>query len=115
MSANPGSAQTLAIEPAGGTGQHAGPYQTFAHPLKARLVDIRTGTAIADSTVTFSWDSTTQQALFEGDERTVTAQTDAKGYAQTPPVVAGDAAGTATFVVTAEGAAPEQFEVTVDD
>ncbi|MFF4952208.1 Ig domain-containing protein [Streptomyces chattanoogensis] len=114
MSAKAGSGQLLAIRPAGGTGQHARPHQTFAHPLKARLVDTRTDIPVADSEVTFVWDSMSQQALFEGDETTVTAHTDAQGYAETPPLVAGDAAGTATFTVIAEGAAPEQFEVTVD-
>ncbi len=114
MSAKAGSDRTLAIQPAGGTGQHAGHHQTFAHPLKIRLVNRGTADAVAGERVTFVWDAMSQQVLFEGDESVVTVRTDAQGYAQTPPLVAGDAAGTATFTVTAEGASPEQLEVTVD-
>ncbi|MFI9045513.1 Ig domain-containing protein [Streptomyces sp. NPDC053427] len=114
MRANAGLSRTLTIQSAGGTGQHARTRQTFAQPLKARLVDMRTGTPVSDAPVTFSWEAMTQQVLFEGDRTNVTESTDAQGYAQTPPLVAGDAAGTATFLVTAEGAAPEEFEVTVD-
>ncbi|MFJ9412985.1 Ig domain-containing protein [Streptomyces sp. NPDC101227] len=114
MRAKAGSDHTLTIQPAGGTGQHARPHQTFAQPLKVRLVDSRTGNPVSDAPVTFSWEAMTQQALFEGDRTNVTAPTDAQGYAQTPPLVAGDAAGTVTFLVTAEGAVSEEFEVTVD-
>lgn len=114
MSAEAGSARTLVIQPAGGTGQHAGRLETFAQPLMARLVDSGSRRPVSGAEVTFSWVSTSQQALFEGDERTVTARTDVDGYAQTPPLVAGDADGLATFTVTAAGATPEQFEVTVD-
>ncbi|BDM69143.1 hypothetical protein HEK616_26300 [Streptomyces nigrescens] len=114
MSTEAGMDLTVAIEPAGGTGQHAGPHQTFSNPLKARLVDRRSGLPVADATVTFAWLATTQQVLFEGGAPTVTVDTDSQGYAQTPPLVAGDATGTASFTVTAEGAAPKHFEVTVD-
>ncbi|MBL1089895.1 Ig domain-containing protein [Streptomyces sp. NPDC001739] len=114
MNAEAGTDLTVAIEPAGGTGQHAGPHETFSDPLKARLVDRRSGLPVTDAAVTFAWLSTTQQVLFEGGETTVTVDTDSQGYAQTPPLVAGDAAGTASFTVTAEGAAPQHFEVTVD-
>ncbi|MEU5208626.1 Ig domain-containing protein [Streptomyces sp. NPDC020742] len=114
MSAQAGSARTLAIRSAGGTGQHAGRGETFAEPLTARLVDVGSGRPVAGAPVTFSWVSTTQQVLFAGDERTVTVPTDDRGCARTPPLVASDAEGSATFIVTAEGAAPEEFEVTVD-
>ncbi|MGD3111174.1 Ig domain-containing protein [Streptomyces sp. YGL11-2] len=114
MSAEAGWGWARAIQPAGGTGQHAGPHETFAHPLKARIVDSQRHAPVADVAVTFSWDAMSQQALFEGDEATAQVRTDTQGYAQSPRLVAGDAAGTAVFTVTAEGAAPERFEVTVD-
>ncbi|MGW1378389.1 Ig domain-containing protein [Streptomyces sp. NPDC002446] len=114
MRAEAGSARTLVIEPAGGTGQHAGRLETFAQPLRARLVDPGSGTPVSDAEVTFSWVSTSQQVLFEGDERTVSVRTDRDGYARTPPLVAGDADGTAVFTVTAAGAEPVDFEAMVD-
>ncbi|MFF4603404.1 Ig domain-containing protein [Streptomyces sp. NPDC001339] len=114
MNARAGSVQALTIQPAGGAGQHAGRLEAFADPLKARLVDSNSLRPVPGAEVTFCWTSTSQQALFEGDEIAVTVRTDAGGYAETPPLVAGDAAGTALFTVTAEGAAPEEFEVTVD-
>ncbi|UQA90593.1 Ig domain-containing protein [Streptomyces halobius] len=114
MSAAAGSARTLVIQPTGGTGQHARPHETFAQPLTARLVDRDSHMPVSGAEVTFSWVSTSQQVLFEGDEITVAVRTDADGSAQTPPLVAGDVDGIAIFNVTAAGAAPEQFQVTVD-
>ncbi|MFF7409480.1 Ig domain-containing protein [Streptomyces lydicus] len=113
MSAEAGSARKLVIQPAGGIGQHAGRLQTFAEPLTARLVDAGTGDRVSGVPVTFSWVSTTQQVLFEENEITVTVPTDRQGFARTPALVAGDVDGTATFTVTAEGAEPAHFEVTV--
>ncbi|WP_189302563.1 Ig domain-containing protein [Streptomyces albospinus] len=115
MGAEAGWGWARAVQPAGGTGQHAGPHETFTHPLKARVVDRQQHAPVADVPVTFCWDSMSQQALFEGGEATAQARTDAQGYAESPRLVAGDAAGTAGFTVTTEGAAPERFEVTVDD
>ncbi|MFE0192667.1 Ig domain-containing protein [Streptomyces sp. NPDC059008] len=114
MSAESGSAQTLVIQPTGGTGQHAGRRDTFAQPLTARLVDSGSRRPVSDAEVTFAWVSTSEQALFEGERQTITVRTDDDGYARTSPLVAGDSDGVAVFIVTAAGAAPEQVEVTVD-
>lgn len=114
MSAKAGSVQALTIQPAGGAGQHAGRSEPFAHPLKVRLVDSNSLRPVSDTEVTFCWTSTSQQALFEGDRIAVTVSTNAAGYAETPLLMAGDAAGEALFIVTAEGAAPEEFGITVD-
>ncbi|WP_382464822.1 Ig domain-containing protein [Streptomyces noursei] len=106
--------RTYMILPAGGTGQHAVHHGTFAHPLKARVVDSEDRTPVTELPVTFAWDTMSQQALFEGAQETVTVLTDPQGYAETPPLVAGDAAGTASFAVTAAGAPPVRVDITVD-
>ncbi|MEU7638818.1 Ig domain-containing protein [Streptomyces sp. NPDC039016] len=105
---------TYTIQPAGGTGQHTGHHQTFPHRLKARVVDSHDQKPVTELPVTFAWDSLSQQALFEGDRATVTVLTDPQGYAETPRLEAGDAAGTAAFTVTAAGAPPVHVEITVD-
>ncbi|WP_274917679.1 Ig domain-containing protein [Streptomyces sp. WZ-12] len=117
MSAEAGHGRTYTIQPAGGTEQHAGHHQTFPHPLKARVVDSQNQKPVAEVPVTFAWDSMSQQALFEdggSGEPTVTVLTDPQGYAETPRLIAGDAAGTATFTVTAPGARPAHIEITVN-
>ncbi|MEU9123127.1 Ig domain-containing protein [Streptomyces sp. NPDC048506] len=114
MSARAGSVQALTIQPAGGAGQHAGRSEAFPQPLKVRLVERNSLRPVSGAEVTFCWASMSQQALFEGDESAVTVRTDAGGYAQTPLLMAGDAVGTALFTVTAEGADPEELEITVD-
>ncbi|MEW1655022.1 MULTISPECIES: Ig domain-containing protein [unclassified Streptomyces] len=117
MSAEAGQGRWYTIQPAGGSGQHAGTHQTFPHPLKARVVDVQDQKPVAELPVTFAWDTMSQQALFEdgaSGESTVTVLTDPQGYAETPRLMAGDAAGTATFTVTAPGAPPVHFEITVD-
>ncbi|AJC53486.1 MULTISPECIES: hypothetical protein [Streptomyces] len=114
MSTEAGYGRTYAIQPAGGIGQHAGHHQTFPHTLKARVVDIQDQAPVAELPVTFVWDSMSQQALFEGGEISVTVLTDPQGYAESPRLTAGDAAGTATFTITAAGAPPAHVEIMVD-
>ncbi|MER6052923.1 Ig domain-containing protein [Streptomyces sp. NPDC001793] len=115
MSTEAGHGRThYTIQPAGGTGQHAEHHKTFSHRLKARVLDDEDHKPVAELPVTFAWDSMSQQALFEGRRQAVTVLTDPQGYAESPPLTAGDAAGTATFTVTAAGAPPAHFEIMVD-
>ncbi|MCK7625291.1 Ig domain-containing protein [Streptomyces sp. RS10V-4] len=112
MSAEAGSGRAYTIQPAGGTGQHTGPHETFPYPLKARVVD-QDQSPVAGLPVTFTWDAMGEQALFDGVDSTVTVLTDPDGYAETPALVAGDAAGTVTFTALAEGAPPVTLQIAV--
>ncbi|KUL35592.1 Ig domain-containing protein [Streptomyces sp. NRRL F-4489] len=112
MSAEAGHGRAYTIQPAGSTGQRACPHEVFPYPLKVRVVD-EDQSPVAGVPVTFTWDAMGEQALFDGVDTTVTVLTDPEGYAETPTLVAGDAAGTAAFTVTAADAPPLKVEVAV--